>query len=66
MALCPLCVAKYNEFVKHDEGAMESLKNMLMNSEDAEVSLQLGKLSTSIRFVDIHFRDIKTIINAQE
>ena len=39
LALCPLCVAMYNEFVKHDEGAMESLKNMLMNSEDAEVSL---------------------------
>ena len=66
LALCPLCAAMYNEFVKHDEGATESLKNLLMNSEDAEVSLQLGKLSTSVRFVDIHFRGIKTIIKAQE
>jgi len=66
LALCPLCAAMYNEFVKHDEGAMESLKNMLMNSEDAEVSLQLRELHTSVRFVDIHFRDIKTIIKAQE
>ena len=62
LALCPLCAAMYNEFVKHDEGAMESLKNTLMNSEDAEVSLQLGELDTSVRFVDIHFQDIKTII----
>jgi hypothetical protein len=66
LALCPLCAAMYNEFVKHDEIAMESLKNALMNSEDAEVSLQLGELDTSVRFVDIHFRDIKTIIKAQE
>ncbi len=66
LAMCPLCAAMYNEFVKHDEEAMESLKNALMNSEDAKVSLQLGDLDTSVRFVDIHFRDIKTIIEAQE
>ena len=66
LALCPLCAAKYNEFVKHDEEAMESLKNALMNSEDAEVPLQLGELDTSVRFVESHFLDIKTIIEAQE
>lgn len=65
LALCPLCAARYNEFVKHDEGAMESLKNALMNSEDAEVSLQLGELDTSIRFIKSHFLDIRTIIEAQ-
>ena len=36
LALCPLYAAMYNEFVKHDEGAMESLKNALMNSEALE------------------------------
>lgn len=66
LALCPLCAAMYNEFVKHDEGAMESLKNALMNSEDAEVSLQLGELNTSVRFVKSHFQDIMTIIEVQE
>ncbi len=65
LALCPLCAAMYNEFVKHDEGAMESLKNVLMNSEDTEVSLQPGKLNISVRFIDIHFRDIKTIIRGK-
>ncbi|PXF56976.1 MAG: hypothetical protein C4B58_11625 [Deltaproteobacteria bacterium] len=54
--------AMYNEFVKHDEGAMESLKNTLMNSEDVEVPLQLGDLDTSIRFVESHWRDIRTIL----
>jgi len=52
--------------VKHDEGAIESLKNALMNLEDAEVSLQLGKLDTSVRFVQSHFLDIRTIIEAKE
>jgi len=61
LALCPLCAAMYNEFVKHDEGAMESLKNALINSEDAEVPLQLGELDTSVRFVETHYHDIRTI-----
>ncbi len=65
LALCPLCAAMYNEFVKHDEGAMESLKNGLINSGNAEVPLQLGELGTSIRFVETHFQDIKTIIRCQ-
>jgi hypothetical protein len=64
LALCPLCAAMYNEFVKHDEWAMESLKNALINSEDAEVPLQLGELDTSVRFVETHFQDIKTAIES--
>ena len=66
IALCPLCAAMYNEFVKHDEGAMKSLKNALINSADTEVPLQLGELDTSVRFVESHFLDIRTIIEAQE
>jgi len=66
LALCPLCAAMYNEFVKHDEGAMESLKNALMNSEKSEVALHLGELGISVRFVERHFLDIRTIIKAQE
>ena len=66
VALCPLCAAMYNEFVKYDEEGMKSLKNALMNSEDAEIPLQLGELNTSLRFIESHFLDIKTIIEAQE
>ena len=64
LALCPLCAAMYKEFVKHDKGAMESLKNALMkiNSKDAEVPLQFGAIDTSIRFVESHFLDIRTVI----
>lgn len=64
LALCPLCAARYNEFVKQDEEeeAMVNMKNALMNSEGCEVPLRLGELNTSIRFVEIHYHDIKTII----
>ena len=62
LALCPLCAAMYKEFVKLDENAMRALKNALMNSEDPEVSLDLGELKTSVRFVESHWQDIKTIL----
>jgi len=64
LALCPLCAAKYKEFVKNDEGAMEIFKNTLVNSKEPEVSLQLGD-PESVRFVERHWRDIKTIIDNQ-
>jgi hypothetical protein len=48
--------------VKKDEKAMESLKNALINSEDAEVPLHLGGLDTSARFVESHFLDIKQFL----
>ena len=62
LALCPLCAAMYNEFVKQDEEAMMNMKNALINTEGVEVPLHLGELDTSIRFVETHFHDIKTIL----
>ncbi len=66
LALCPLCAAMYKEFIKQDREAMESLKNALINSELSEIPLQLGELDTSVRFVETHFQDIRTIIKTQE
>ena len=64
LALCPLCAAMYKEFVKRDENALNCFREALMNSDEPEIPLQLGELNTSIRFVESHFLDIKTIINA--
>lgn len=66
LALCPLCAAMYREFVKLDERLMEELRNALRGSDGPEVSLTLGELETSIRFVGSHFIDIKTILGAEE
>lgn len=62
LALCPLCAAKYKEFVRRDENAMNDLKSALMNSKELKVSLQLGETKTSIRFVESHWRDMRTIL----
>jgi len=66
LALCPLCAAMYREFVKLDERLMEELRDALRISDEPEVSLILGELETSIRFVGSHFIDIKTILGAEE
>ncbi|MEK7274473.1 MAG: hypothetical protein AAB110_04380 [Candidatus Desantisbacteria bacterium] len=66
LALCPLCAAMYNEFVKCDDNAMEKLYSDLKNSKGFDVPLKLGELETSIRFVDSHRQDIKTILELQE
>ena len=41
---------------------MEFLKKALINSELPEISLKLGDMETSIRFVESHFQDIKAIL----
>ena len=62
LALCPLCAAMYREFVKLDESAMKDLNQTLKNSEKPEVSLNLGEIKTSVRFIESHWLDIKTIL----
>ena len=62
LTLCPECAARYKEFVKRDEHAMEELYETLINSEEPEALLKLGDWDTSIRFVETHFHDIKTVL----
>lgn len=61
LALCPLCAAMYKEFVKRDEDAMKELHRGLKESDDLKVPLNLGE-ATSIRFVQTHRQDMKTIL----
>ena len=66
LALCPECAARYTEFVKRVPGAVENLKNELMNADGLEVPLQLSELKTSIRFSTRHWHDIKTVLGFYE
>ncbi|MCY4552030.1 MAG: hypothetical protein OXC79_00025 [Candidatus Poribacteria bacterium] len=63
LALCPLCAAKYKEFVKRDEEAIYKLKDDLMNRSNCEIPLGLGDhQDKSIRFVEDHYLRIKEIV----
>ncbi len=62
LALCPECAARYKEFIKRDKTAMKNLHHAMKNSDDLEVPLKLGKLETSIQFVETHWFDMKTIL----
>lgn len=66
LALCPICAARYQEFVKRDEAVMVTLKSALINSENDEISIQLGDVSKTVRFVEPHIQDMKTIIRNQK
>ena len=66
LALCPECAARYNEFVKRVPKVMEDLKNELKDTDGFEVPLQLGDLSTNLRFSERHLHDIQTILRFYE
>ena len=65
LALCPVCAARYKEFVKNDEDAMRKLHRALKQSDELEVPLTLGEWETSIRFVETHRIDMKTILQQE-
>lgn len=66
LALCPLCAAKYDEFVKTDDEVMAELREEIVSAEDCEIPISLGDEKTSIRFVETHYHDLKTIIEGVE
>ena len=66
LALCPLCAAKYQEFVKNDEETMGELHHALQSADGIDVPLNLGEWETSIRFVETHWRDMKTILHVYQ
>jgi len=65
LALCPLCAAMYKEFIKRDEDAMDDLKMKLLNTHDLEVPIALGRIETSVQFVQTHALGLKTILVEQ-
>ncbi len=69
LALCPECSPKYRTFMKQVPEAMDALRKQLMDSDDAsgfEVPLKLGDTNTSLRFVERHWLDIKSILSFYE
>jgi len=63
LALCPLCAAKYDEFIKSDDNVMAKVREAIILAEEFEIPITLGEERTSIRFVETHYHDLKTIID---
>ena len=66
LALCPLCAAMYQEFVKRDEEQEAKLRHALQNTENLEIPVTLGEWETSVRFVERHWLDMKTVLNVYQ
>ena len=62
LALCPECAARYEEFVKNDGDTMKKVYDVLKKTDDLKITLQLGELKRSLRFVETHRQDIRTIL----
>ena len=68
LALCPVCAAKYKEFVKRDEGNEKKVRTGISLSgidEPITVKVRLGKEDKSIRFVQRHLLDVQGILEAE-
>ena len=66
LALCPSCAAKYKNFVKNNEAAMNALRDAILNAKVAdgfEAPITLDE-PAAIRFVATHLFDLQTILQA--
>lgn len=62
LALCPVCAAKYQEYVISDQEKMKRLIQDILAAEDCVVPVTLGDHRVDIRYVQSHFYDLKHII----
>jgi hypothetical protein len=62
LALCPLCAAKYKEFVKVDAEALERFQTALKAATQPTIPVSFGGEEASVTFVDSHFLDFQTIL----
>ena len=66
LALCPVCAAKYQEYVKNDKAAQKVLYNILKDSDEPEVRLELSDFAIHIWFDEKHWHDLKTVLHYYE
>jgi len=66
LALCPLCAAKFKEFIKRDERRRKELRVQVASTNELQIGLDLGKETGNIRFVEKHLLDIQGILAGEE
>ncbi|GLI95539.1 sacsin N-terminal ATP-binding-like domain-containing protein [Methylocystis echinoides] len=66
LALCPVCSAKYREFVKSDVVALAAVQRALLEVDSPEIPIMVGDQKMILRFVERHFDRLRTILHAGE
>ena len=62
IGLCPLCAAKYMEFIRRDEKADKAFLKTIARSAEPKIHLKVGEATASLRFVDAHWHDLQLIL----
>ena len=68
LALCPVCAAKYKEFVKGDDDKATTLRAGISISPLDKLAIRIklvGQQDGSIRFVETHLLDIREILKEE-
>ena len=65
LALCPVCAAKYKEFVKRDSDNATLVCTSIRSSEELVVPVNLGQDEGSIRFVEKHLVDVLAVLDEE-
>lgn len=67
LALCPLCSAKYKEFIKKDNEASEKLSQKIKESGELDVVIKFGNREVyKIHYVESHWLDLKVIMTEND
>ena len=65
LALCPVCAAKYKEFVKRDSDNNTVLRAGISALDELAVGVELGQEVGTIRFVEKHLLDIQGMLEVE-
>ncbi len=66
LALCPNCSAKYSYFIKQDDQTQQQIIAEIRQTDAVSITLSLGKTNETLRFVETHLFDLKTILEQLE
>ena len=65
-ALCPVCAAKYKEYIKSDESKQKTLLDEIVQGGELSFELFIGDHAEYIRFVNVHHLDLVAILSSDD
>jgi len=67
LALCPLCAAKYKEFVKRDDKVRQKLKEAVQNATDSQREFDIAlDVPSRLRFTEPHLIDLRAVLSSND